>query len=248
MTFVVIHKDLMGHDKAMKQRRHERKAHDAVLCTMAKKGDRRAQDEMIKRYGRLAVGVAKHYSGSGEPIEDLTVEAMRGVRNAVVTFDPSLGFDFGTHALHWARAYVSRYVINSGTIRYPAHKRASAMRAKKSGKINANSEEFDSLRCLSFDAPVGGEKGETLLKDLIESPGSTEDDTVSGELRQQLAQAIKRLRPYEREVIALRFGLNSGPVQGLKEIGERFGISKERVRQIQAQALGKLRFYAAHLA
>ncbi len=154
MSFVSIHPDLQGHTKAIKESKAQRKAKDAALCILAQKGNRRAQGEMVKRYGRLAVAVAKHYLGSGEPIQDLVIKAMRGLSRGVMDFDHTLGYDFTTHGLHWARAYVARYVTNSGSIRYPSNKRLKAMRAKRAGEVTQETEEFDRLKTVSIDAPV----------------------------------------------------------------------------------------------
>jgi RNA polymerase primary sigma factor len=241
-----------------------KRAEQRVLEEQVRRADR-ARDEFVQSNLRLVVSIAKKYQSSGLPLLDLVQEGNLGLIHAVEKFDWRKGFKFSTYATWWIRQAVQRGVANKArTIRIPVHiveREQKISRAERELWAKLEREPTDkeiakatklpqkqvreareAARVVaSLDKPVGEGK-DTSFGDLVagESPEPSEEVHVSlGE--QALRHAVGELPEKEREVIKLRYGMNgdAGPVS-LEEIGRRLGVTRERVRQIEARALERL--------
>jgi RNA polymerase primary sigma factor len=234
------------------------------LAKRIERGDLEAKDRMVNSNLRLVISVARKYQGQGLPLGDLIQEGMLGLIRAVEKFDWRKGFKFSTYGTLWIRQAIGRGLANSGrTVRLPVHIVARARKISDAERKLAvelgrqpTDEEIAAFVELPMDEVIDirradrgptsldqgvGEDGDTSLGDLIASDGPSIEDYVSTELEfEALREAVDTLPDTERTVITLRFGLESEEPQALRETGRRLGLSSERVRQLEDQALRRL--------
>ncbi|MFO8026203.1 MAG: sigma-70 family RNA polymerase sigma factor, partial [Opitutales bacterium] len=242
------------------------KEEEIELAARIKKGDKAARDHMISANLRLVVKIAHDYNNFGLPLLDLISEGNIGLVKAVERFDPSKGGKLSTYAAWWIKQSIKRALANqSKTIRLPVH---LVDRIAKMRKITAElADELDreptdeeiaymmdlpinkvahlksvSVRPSSLDAPIG-EDGDTTFGELVgdENEASPLENLQDKSVSNDIKSVIGQLEDREAEIIHLRFGLDGNHPLTLEEVGERFDITRERVRQIQNIALHKMR-------
>ena len=225
-----------------------------------------ARDHLILANTRLVISVAKRYQGRGVPFHDLIQEGNLGLMRAVDKFDPSRGYKFSTYATWWIRQAVTRALSDQGRIiRLPVHmvesirklNRTAYLMEQDCGRPPSPEEIADEMelkprrvrwmlkvarRPLSLQKPVGEEK-DSELGSFIEDEETPPPPEVAEQtlLRATLERLLSTLSPREERILRLRFGLQDGQIYTLEEVGERFGLTRERIRQIEKQALRRLR-------
>ena len=241
------------------------------LARRKDEGDEAAKRKLIESNLRLVMSITRNYTKTGVPLLDLIQEGNLGLIRAVEKFDYKLGFKLSTYATWWIRQAVTRALADQGrTIRLPVHvadqvRRLMRTRRQLAQKLNREPTEEEIAReagltperarelfelvedPVSLETPVGD--GESLYGDLIEDTKSIPPDVRTAEhLRgKELRDALQRLNPRMRLVLALRFGLDGEPPKTLEEVGAGLGITRERVRQLESRALRELRSVAPDL-
>jgi len=236
------------------------------LAKRIKKGDKLARAKMIQSNLRLVINIAKRYSGLGVSILDLIEEGNMGLMKAVEKFNHKRGYRFSTYAAWWIRQYISRSIANQGkTVRIPVYITEMMSRFKKttehltsllkrkprlseiSKKMHLPMKRVKLLHKMmtgisSLNAPIG-EEGTTEFMNLIEDESiiSAVDGLSNFLMQERIKGLLEKMSKRERKILSLRFGLKDGVPHTLRDTAKHFGITRERVRQIESAAMKKIR-------
>jgi RNA polymerase primary sigma factor len=235
-------------------------------ATLAEQGDEMAKHRLVQANLRFVVNVAKKYQNQGLPLSDLISEGNIGLMNAIERFDVSKGYHFISYAVWWIRQAILKAICEkSRMIRLPLNRANELVQIEKVRKeiqgrhgeeaeirkiaetLNMNQEHVSDLinisrELISLETPVYAEKDSSILGDFVEDEGykSPDSQVVEKALKDDINEILLTLTEKESEIVQYRFGLNGRSPLSLKEIGDRYHLTKERIRQIEKKALKRL--------
>jgi len=242
-------------------------AEEIALAKRIRRGDSKAREQMIKANLRLVVKIARDYEGLGLPLLDLVNEGNIGLMKGVERFDPSKGAKLSTYASWWIKQAIKRALANqSKTIRLPVHvvdkvadmRRAEVKLREALDRDPTDEEIAEELEMsprrvrmyrqasrapVSLDAPLGSEEDSAHVAEVVADPNAVApfERLASANDHDLVREVLATLSERESRILALRFGLEDGKPKTLEEVGEHFDVTRERIRQIQEEALQKLR-------
>ncbi len=215
------------------------KEEEQAVARRAREGDEKAKELLITSNLRFVVSFASRYQKLGVPLMDLINEGNMGLMRAAEKFDPERGIKFISYARWWIRHYMLKAVIDqSGNVRVRP-------RARTRRQVNEGTKPQELVyHTVSLDQNLYEGEGSDTLMDTVEDKQYVhqEQQFMEQQFRENINQVLNKLKPIERTVINWHFGLNGNRVMALREIGERFNLTKERIRQIEQVALEKLRY------
>ncbi len=242
------------------------RAEEDTCARAAAKGDKRAKEKLIKANLRFVVNVAKKYQNQGLPLMDLISEGNIGLMNAIEKYDVNRGYHFISYAVWWIRQAILKAICEkSRMIRLPLNRANELVQIEKARKelqsmkggepetediarfLDMDAQHVESLvnisrDLVSLDTPVFAEKDSTLLGEFVEDSDykSPDDVVIERSLQREINEVLRSLSDKESEIIQYRFGLNGRIPMSLKEVGDKFKLTKERIRQIEKKAIKRL--------
>ena len=242
------------------------RAQEDELTRKAVAGDKDAQDKLIKANLRFVVNVAKKYQNQGLPLDDLISEGNIGLMNAIKKYDPDKGFHFISYAVWWIRQSILKAICEkSRMIRLPLNRANELVQIEKikkkyltlngddpedqeiASELNMDINDVSNLinisrEMVSLETPIFSEKDSANIGDFIEDKDYSAPDeiVIAQSLKDDIQSALKTLTEKEAKIIEYRFGLNDQKPMSLKEIGDRYNLTKERIRQIEKKAIKRL--------